>query len=59
MLDWHTIGNLEMEMFQDPMYVTSKQETFDFWRKISGYLQGTTLWHSMSCLMNRLLIGGN
>ena len=40
MLDWHTIGNLEMEMFQDPMYVTSKQETFDFWRKISGYFAG-------------------
>ena len=27
-------------MFQDPMYVTSKQETFDFWRKISGYFAG-------------------
>ncbi|MDR3219283.1 MAG: acetylxylan esterase [Dysgonamonadaceae bacterium] len=40
MLDWHTIGNLEMEMFQDPMYVTTKQETFDFWRKIAARFAG-------------------
>ncbi|MDR0429504.1 MAG: glycoside hydrolase family 5 protein [Tannerellaceae bacterium] len=40
MLDWHTIGNLEMEMFQDPMYVTTKQETFDFWRKIAARFTG-------------------
>ena len=40
MLDWHTIGNLEMEMFQDPMYVTTKQETFDFWRKIAARFKG-------------------
>ena len=40
MLDWHTIGNLETEMFQDPMYVTTKQETFDFWRKIAARYAG-------------------
>lgn len=40
MLDWHTIGNLEMEMFQDPMYVTTKQETYDFWRKIAQHFNG-------------------
>jgi aryl-phospho-beta-D-glucosidase BglC (GH1 family) len=40
MLDWHTIGNLEMEMFQDPMYVTTKQETYDFWRKIAAHFSG-------------------
>ncbi|MDR0973356.1 MAG: glycoside hydrolase family 5 protein [Prevotellaceae bacterium] len=40
MLDWHTIGNLEMEMFQDPMYITTKQETYDFWRKISMRFAG-------------------
>jgi len=27
-LDWHTIGNLETEVFQDPMYETTKQETY-------------------------------
>lgn len=42
MLDWHTIGNLEMEMWQDPMYVTTKAETFDFWRKISQRFSGNT-----------------
>ena len=31
-LDWHSIGNLETELFQDPMYNTSKTETFAFWR---------------------------
>lgn len=40
MIDWHTIGNLETEMFQDPMYVTTKQETFDFWRKIAARFKG-------------------
>ena len=40
MLDWHTIGNLEMEMWQDPMYITTKAETYDFWRKISQRFAG-------------------
>jgi aryl-phospho-beta-D-glucosidase BglC (GH1 family) len=40
MIDWHTIGNLETEMFQDPMYVTTKQETYDFWRKIAAHFTG-------------------
>lgn len=34
-VDWHSIGNLEMEIFQDPMYDTSKKETFNFWRTIA------------------------
>lgn len=34
-IDWHSIGNLEMELFQDPNYDTSKKETFTFWRTIS------------------------
>jgi hypothetical protein len=40
MLDWHSIGNLEMEVFQDPMYVTTKQETYDFWRTVSRHYAG-------------------
>ncbi|MDR0348279.1 MAG: glycoside hydrolase family 5 protein [Tannerella sp.] len=40
MLDWHSIGNMETEMYQDPMYVTTKQETFDFWRKIAARFAG-------------------
>jgi endoglucanase len=32
MLDWHTIGNLTTGLFQDPMYETSLQETYAFWR---------------------------
>ena len=34
-IDWHSIGNLESEMYQHPMYVTSKVETRDFWRRIA------------------------
>jgi hypothetical protein len=37
MIDWHTIGNLETGIFQDPMYNTNKQETFEFWRTISKH----------------------
>ena len=39
-IDWHTIGNLEMELFQNPMYNTSKQETYSFWRAISQHFIG-------------------
>ncbi len=36
-VDWHSIGNLETGLFQDPMYDTSKTETFDFWRTIARH----------------------
>ena len=39
-IDWHSIGNLGMEMFQDPMYVTSKPETYQFWRTIAQHFNG-------------------
>ena len=28
-IDWHSIGNLWMELFQDPMYNTTKTETYE------------------------------
>ncbi|HUA69191.1 MAG TPA: cellulase family glycosylhydrolase [Candidatus Saccharimonadales bacterium] len=39
-IDWHSIGNLQMEMFQDPMYDTTKKETFAFWRTIAQHFAG-------------------
>jgi len=39
-IDWHSIGNLEMELFQNPMYNTSKQETYQFWRTIANHFKG-------------------
>jgi len=39
-IDWHSIGNLEMELFQDPMYNTSQKETYEFWRTISRHFNG-------------------
>lgn len=39
-LDWHSIGNLRMELFQQPMYDTSQKETFQFWRTIAGHFRG-------------------
>jgi len=41
-IDWHTIGNLKNELFQDPMYNTSMGETFAFWRTIAGHFKGHT-----------------
>lgn len=41
-IDWHTIGNLQTEMFQDPMYDTTKKETFAFWRTISQHFVGNS-----------------
>jgi len=39
-LDWHTIGNLQTELFQDPMYDTTKQETYSFWRTMARHYAG-------------------
>ena len=39
-IDWHSIGNLGMELFQDPMYGTTQKETYEFWRTISAHFQG-------------------
>jgi endoglucanase len=42
MIDWHSIGNLQMELFQDPMYNTTRQETYEFWRTIARHFKGNT-----------------
>ncbi len=39
-IDWHTIGNLKMELFQNPMYDTTQKETFEFWRAIAKHFRG-------------------
>jgi endoglucanase len=40
MIDWHSIGNLGMELFQAPMYDTTKKETYEFWRTIARHFRG-------------------
>jgi endoglucanase len=39
-IDWHSIGNLQTGLFQDPMYDTSMQETFNFWRTVAMHFAG-------------------
>ena len=39
-IDWHSIGNLKMELFQNPMYNTTQRETYEFWRTISRHFAG-------------------
>ncbi|HTF96877.1 MAG TPA: cellulase family glycosylhydrolase [Cellvibrio sp.] len=39
-LDWHSIGNLKSQMFQNNSYYTDKPETFDFWRVMSERYAG-------------------
>jgi aryl-phospho-beta-D-glucosidase BglC (GH1 family) len=39
-IDWHSIGNLKMELFQDPMYNTTQKETFEFWQAIAKHFTG-------------------
>jgi endoglucanase len=34
-MDWHSIGNLRTELYTNPMYNTTKKETFEFWYTIS------------------------
>jgi hypothetical protein len=37
-IDWHSIGNLKSQMFQNNSYYTDKGETNDFWRTVSDAL---------------------
>lgn len=39
-LDWHSIGNLEAELFQHVMYVTTQAETTQFWRDVALRYKG-------------------
>jgi hypothetical protein len=39
-IDWHSIGNLKEGLFQDPAYITSQDETFQFWRTIATHFAG-------------------
>jgi endoglucanase len=39
-IDWHSIGNLQYGLFQDPSYNTSVPETFNFWRTIAEHFAG-------------------
>lgn len=34
-IDWHSIGNLRQHMYQNPMYDTTIDETYEFWRTIA------------------------
>lgn len=36
-IDWHSIGNLRTELYQNEMYNTTKKETFEFWYTISQH----------------------
>jgi len=40
MIDWHSIGNLVTGVFQDPMYDTTREETFNFWRVMARHYAG-------------------
>jgi len=39
-IDWHSIGNLKEEKFQHNMYVTTFEETKDFWDVVSSRYSG-------------------
>lgn len=39
-IDWHSIGNLGMELFQNPMYNTTQKETYEFWRTMASHFRG-------------------
>lgn len=41
-IDWHSIGNLKSDLYQDPMYVTSFHETLDFWKTMAEHFKGNT-----------------
>lgn len=43
-IDWHSIGNLRTQMYQNDMYETTPKETFEFWRTMAvRYKDNTTV----------------
>ena len=41
-IDWHSIGNLRTEMYQNASYETTRKETFEFWRAMATRYKGNT-----------------
>jgi hypothetical protein len=41
-IDWHSIGNLRSELFQNTMYETTKKETLEFWRTMALQFKGNS-----------------
>lgn len=41
-IDWHVIGNLRTEMYQNPGYETTKKETYEFWRTMARHYRDNT-----------------
>lgn len=41
-IDWHSIGNLKNEMYQNAMYETTQKESFEFWRTISEHYKNNS-----------------
>ena len=39
-IDWHSIGNLQMELFQHDIYNTTQRETLYFWKTIAARYRG-------------------
>lgn len=36
-IDWHSIGNLKNELYQNAMYETTQKESFEFWRTMAEH----------------------
>jgi len=41
-IDWHSIGNLRTEMYQNDYYETTRRETYAFWRTMAQHFKGNT-----------------
>lgn len=41
-IDWHSIGNLRSELYQNASYETTKKETLEFWRTLAKHYKGNT-----------------
>lgn len=41
-IDWHSIGNLRSELFQNAGYETTMKETLEFWRAMASHFKGNT-----------------
>lgn len=56
-IDWHSIGNLHMEKYQNPMYNTTVEETHHFWETIAKHFSGEPV-IAMYELFNEPTVGG-
>jgi hypothetical protein len=57
-IDWHVIGNLRTELYQNAMYETTRKETYSFWRTMARHYKDNSTVAFFELFNEPTIIGG-